>query len=345
MDFSRFLSLVFLLFLCSCEHKNAKLSEELKTKTRDFIISFASCNNQNTPNLMWDPILSNEPQVFIWGGDIIYSDTYDMSIMSDAYQKMKNDSAYMNFKENLSVLGIWDDHDYGINDGGANYSQKDSVQQIFLDFFDVDSLDIRRKQKGVYNSKLFKIGDYSINIILLDTRYFRSELSKDPEGKKRYIPDNNSESTMLGTEQWNWLENELTSSKANFNIIMSSIQFLSYEHGFESWGNMPNEVIKMNEILAGSKAKGIILLSGDRHIAEISKANVPGMTYPLIDFTSSGMTHSYDSFKGESNPYRVSEVVSKKNFGILRIDLTNNLVKMEIRGENNVLFQSYIQKY
>jgi alkaline phosphatase D len=69
------------------------------------------------------------------------------------------------------------------------------------------------------------------------------------------------------------------------------------------------------------------------------------MNYPLIDFTSSGMTHSYDTFKGESNPYRVSEVVSKKNFGILRIDLTNNLVKMEIRGENNALFQSYIQKY
>ncbi len=294
---------------------------------------------------MWDPILSNEPQVFIWGSDIIYSDTYDMSIMSNAYQKMKNDSAYMNLKENLSVLGVWDEHAYGLNDGGANYSQKDSVQQIFLDFFDVDSLDNRRKQKGIYNSKLFKIDDYSINIILLDTRYFRSELTKDPEGKKRYIPNNNSESTMLGTEQWNWLENELTSSKANFNIIMSSIQFLSYEHGFESWGNMPNEINKMEEILAGSNAKGIILLSGDRHIAEISKANVPGMTYPLIDFTSSGMTHSYDTFKGESNPYRVSEVVSKKNFGILRIDLTNNLVKMEIRGENNALFQSYIQKY
>ena len=75
---------------------------------------------------------------------------------------------------------------------------------------------------------------------------------------------------MLGESQWQWLEKELTDSKAQFNVIMSSIQFLSYEHGFESWGTMPQEVKKMEEILSKSKAKGIIFLSGDRHIAEIS---------------------------------------------------------------------------
>ncbi len=314
-------------------------------KKNKFVLAFGSCNNQNVENNLWTPILSHNPALFIWGGDIIYSDTEDMKFMTKNYNKMKRDPSYVSFKNQIPILGTWDDHDYGLNDGGANYSQKDSVQQIFLDFFDVPSDDPRRKQQGVYFTKEYKVSDSSIKIIILDTRYFRSDLSKDPTGEKRYIPNESGEITMLGKTQWKWLETELINSKAQFNIIMSSIQFLSYEHGFESWGNMPKEVKKMEDILTKSKARGIIILSGDRHIAEISKANVPGMTYPLIDFTSSGMTHSYDSFKGESNPYRVSEVVSKKNFGILRIDLTNNLVKMEIRGENNVLFQSYIQKY
>lgn len=337
--------IVFLSFLASCDKKNTNTPVQIETDKDQFVISFASCSNQHIPNLMWGPILSNEPDVFIWGGDIIYSDTYDMKVMKDSYHKMKSDSAYSSFRKKVPVSGTWDDHDYGINDGGAEYIKKDSVQQLFLDFFDVDDKDPRRLQKGIYDSQLYQIEDVLINIIILDTRYFRSELTKDPEGIKRYIPSDSSNSTMLGKEQWSWLETELSNSKADFNIIMSSIQFLSSEHGFETWGNMPKEVEKMKGLLLKTKAKRVIILSGDRHIAEISKADIDGLPYPLVDFTSSGMTHSYDSFSEEENKFRVSEVVSDKNFGILRFDLNKKEVKMEIRGEGNHLFQSFSQKY
>ena len=345
INFRRVFFFLLLLLLPSCKQEKINASEEIVTNKHDFVISFASCSNQHIPNLMWDPILSNKPDIFVWGGDIIYSDTYDMKVMTDSYQKMKNDTAYVNFSEKVPVFGTWDDHDYGINDGGAEYAKKDSVQQIFLDFFDVNKDDPRRKQKGIYHAELFNIGDASINLIVLDTRFFRSELTKDPEGKKRYIPDNKNNSTMLGEEQWAWLERELSGSKADFNIIMSSIQVLSDQHGFETWGNMPAEVTKLKDLLIETKAKRVIILSGDRHIAEISKTDISGLTYPLIDFTSSGMTHSYDSFTAEDNPYRISEVVSDKNFGILHFNLSEMIVKMEIRGEDNQLFQSYSQKY
>ncbi len=319
--------------LIGCENKN------------EFVLSFGSCNNQNIKNNLWQPILRHNPDLFIWGGDIIYSDTEDMKFMSENYSKMKNDPSYVDFKNQVPILGTWDDHDYGLNDGGENYSQKDSVQQIFLDFFDVPTDDHRREQKGIYFSEEFKVNDSLIKIIILDTRFFRSDLSKDPTGEKRYIPNNSGEITMLGQEQWKWLERELTNSKAQFNVIMSSIQFLSYEHGFESWGTMPKEVHKMENILVKSKARGLVFLSGDRHIAEISKKDVKGLNFPLIDITSSGMTHSYDSFKGEPNAYRFADVVSQKNFGILRFDFDKNTVKMEIRGEGNTLYRSIEQKF
>ena len=220
----------------------------------------------------------------------------------------------------VRVIGTWDDHDDGLNDGGYEYEKKDSVQQLLLDFFDVDSSDNRRKRRGIYFSELIDIGEKSIKIIALDTRYFRTNLTVDSTGKK-------------------------TSSNSDFNIIISSIQFLSKEHGFETWGNMPHEVDKMKEIIAKSNAKGVIILSGDRHIAEISKDSINKMKYPLIDFTSSGLTHSYSSFKGEPNMYRVTDVVSKINFGILRFNFQANQVNMEIRGERNVLYQDITQKY
>ena len=314
-------------------------------KKETFVISFASCNNQNIPNKLWSPILSHDPDLFIWGGDIIYSDTENMALMRENYKRMKDDMAYSNFRKKIPVIGTWDDHDYGLNDGGANYLKKDSAQQLFLDFFDVEPDHPRRNQKGIYELYTYSKGGASINIIVLDTRYFRSDLTKDPTGEKRYIPTDNQDATMLGTSQWKWLEDILTTSDAQFNIIVSSIQFLSSEHGFESWGNMPGEVEKMKKLIVKSKARGVVFLSGDRHIAEISKIDIPGLDYPLIDFTSSGMTHSYSSFIGEPNAFRIGDVVAEKNFGLLTIDLKENTVKMEIRGEENVLFKELIQKY
>ena len=69
------------------------------------------------------------------------------------------------------------------------------------------------------------------------------------------------------------------------------------------------------------------------------------MSYPLIDFTSSGLTHSYTKFHGETNKFRIGNVVSQKSFGILRFDLKNKKVLMQMRGENNVLQQELIQLY
>ena len=270
-----------------------------KNESNDsFVIAFGSCDNQNLPNVLWNEILKNNPDLFIWGGDIVYADGEDIKGMQFSYKKQKNDPAYQNFKKEIRILGTWDDHDYGVNDGGIEFHKKDSVQQIFLDFFDVDSVDKRRSRKGVYYSEKFEIGGNSVNIIVLDTRYFRTHLTKDTTGIKRYIPNNYGQGTILGKAQWEWFENELNASNSNFNIIVSSIQFLSKEHGFESWGNMPHEVDKMKGIISDSEAKGVILLSGDRHIAEISMDKVKNLDYPIIDFTSSGLTHSYSSFFG-----------------------------------------------
>jgi len=336
--------LIFLTILLSCDQKSER-TLDINKSTNELIISFGSCNNQNLENKMWPAILKNKPDLFIWGGDIIYSDTDDMQFMAKNYNQQKNDSAYSDFVKKIPIVATWDDHDYGVNDGGFEYEKKDSVQQIFLDFFDVEKSSYRRKQQGVYYAKKVKIGDHSVNIIVLDTRYFRTNLTKDPTGVKRYIPDTNPNGTMLGKKQWKWLEKQLNNSNSDFNILVSSIQFLSYEHGFESWGTMPLEVEKLKNIISKSKAKGVIIISGDRHIAEISKDSIANFSYPLIDFTSSGMTHSYTAYSGEENKFRLTNVVSDKNFGIMKFNFDQNKVNFEIKGENNVLFESYSQKY
>ena len=346
MKYFKYISLLFLI-LASCKTNTKQQDKIISSEVAfdDFIIAFGSCNNQEIPNLLWKEILKNNPNVWIWGGDIIYSDTEDMEFMAKNYQKQKNDPDYANFIKNIDILATWDDHDFGLNDGGIEYPKKAEAQDLFLDFIDVDKDNNRRQQEGVYFAKDYKINDETIKIILLDTRYFRTALTQDNITKKRYKPNAYGEGSMLGDVQWEWLTNQLQNSNASYNIIVSSIQFLSSEHGFESWGNMPHEVDKLVNVIKTTNAKNTIILSGDRHLSEFSKKDDDNLAYPLIDFTSSGLTHSYTTFSGEPNKYRVGKVVSDKSFGILKFDFKNNRVIMQMRGEDNILLQELIQSY
>ena len=339
------LASIFLLLVTSCAKRRPVLLKEPQTEPADLVIAFGSCNNQRLENPLWEAILQNGPDLFIWGGDIVYADTENMGLMRAEYGRLKDDPSYSAFRKKVPVDGTWDDHDYGSNDGGREYTKKDSVQQIFLDFFDVPPVSERRSRKGVYHVRDVRVKDSLVRILFLDTRFFRSPLTRDPNGKKRYVPNPYGEGTMLGEEQWRWLESQLKGSEASFHVIVSSIQFLSAKHGFETWGNMPHEVDRMTRLLAETNARGLLFLSGDRHIAEISRTSIEGLDYPLIDFTSSGMTHAYSSFSGEPNPNRIAGVVSELNFGLLRFDLVQRQVILEIRGRDNRLLVTHTQNY
>ncbi|MEP2237163.1 MAG: alkaline phosphatase D family protein [Maribacter sp.] len=331
------------LFLASCSSN--KKAVENNAVNAGFVLAFGSCNRVDLPNLLWDDVLNTKPDVWVWGGDNIYADTDDMVALRSMYNVQKEQPEYKKLTASTDILGTWDDHDYGLNDGGVEFKAKDASQQEFLNFMNVPDDSPLRKRQGVYNSKKYEVDGHSINIIILDTRYFRTKLTADTETKKRLKPNEYGDGTMLGEVQWNWLENELNSSKADFNIIVSSVQYLSNEHGFEAWGNFPHEVDKLAKVIAASKAAGVIILSGDRHISEFSRTNIGEMSYPVIDFTSSGLTHAYRGFSGEPNKYRVGEVVFTESFGILEFNFEAKKVDFKIVGDNGIVLEKLEQVY
>lgn len=328
------------------EPSNAETATPSQESDYDFVVSFGSCNKQDHPQPLWNAVAEQNPDIFIWGGDNIYADTNDMAKLKADYQTQLENPNYSSFLEriNYQIYGTWDDHDYGKNDAGKEWAYKAESQQLFLDFMGVDSLDSRRSRKGVYYAETFEIKGKSLKLIVLDTRYFRSPLQEDKQSKKRYTPWRNGEGTLLGKAQWEWFENELGNSTADYHIIMSSIQVWSDEHGFETWGNFPHEVDKLKILLNTYRPKNIIMLSGDRHISEFSSQPLENYDYPIFDFTSSGLTHAYSSFSTEPNADRVGEVVATESFGLLKYNFENNSVLMEMRNTDGVL-QAYELKF
>lgn len=341
---------ILLLFSCgnSSEEKNGETTENtfIEENSADFTLVFASCNHQDRPQPLWQPILDSKPDVFIWGGDNVYADTDDMEKMKADYNKVNANPLYEKLKEHTAITGTWDDHDYGKNDAGADWEKKNEAKEILLNFLGVAEDDPRRSREGVYFSETYNTENGSIKMISLDTRYFRSPLKKSDNPDRRYDSwDEDHDGTMLGEAQWEWLGEELKDDSADFTLIVTSIQFLSKEHGWEKWYNFPSEVEKMRELLKGAKAKNIILLSGDRHMAEISVDDEAGLDYPLIDFTSSGLTHTWPHFSTEGNEYRVSNIIKRLNFGVLFFDFKNKTVTFELRGRDNFIFERFTQQY
>ena len=330
------LILSFLQFACSSQQVNQTvtnlyLHQSPNTQKTHHNIAFGSCNKHLFPQDYWTIIAKQKPDLWIWLGDIVYADTDNETALFNAYNTLFSNVFYQNFIRNTPVTGIWDDHDYGKNDGGKDFKFKHTSEKLFLNFLNDSSS--ARNREGIYRN--FSLGadvDKSIELILLDTRFFKDNPEK-----------NNSNLQILGAKQWAWLEETLQKSESPFVLICSGIQVLSNEQPFETWGQFSNEREKLLNLLAKYPHKTILILSGDRHISEFSRIENQGKS--IVDFTSSGLTHSYDNFTSEKNPYRVQEVYKGKSFGSLQIDWENKNYTIQIISTQGKVIQTLTQKF
>lgn len=310
-------------------------SIQAKTEVLETIV-FGSCARQDRPAPVWDAMAAIKPQLAILLGDNIYGDTQDMEVMKAKYGMLAGSPGFKALKAGCPLMAVWDDHDYGVNDGGASYPKKDASRKVLLDFFGEPEDSPRRSQPGgIYTAKIFGPPGKRVQVILLDTRYHRSELKKAPgRGSTGYLPDSSPSAVMLSPEQWNWLDDQLA-QPAELRLIGSSIQVVSEDHRFEKWANMPTERAKLFAAIRKAGAAGVVILSGDRHLGEISSMDAE-IGYPLIDITASGINQASPTYRQvESNRHRVAGMPWGNHFGAIRIDWskTDPLVRLELRDE------------
>jgi len=288
-------------------------------------IAFGSCNNQDLPQPLWVTIAAFNPQLWIWLGDNIYGDSEDMAVLSAKWDRQKSSPEYR--KLTCPVTGTWDDHDFGVNDGGKDYLMKAASQRLFLKFLDVPADDPRWSQEGIYSAQTFGPSGEQVAVILLDVRTFRDKPKTDGD--------------ILGETQWAWLEKTLTDSRAQIHLIASGSQVLPTEHRFEKWSDYPKSRARILALLDKYKTAAPVFLTGDRHHAEISLLNSPG---PVHEITASSLTHSRKGNASEPNALRVGAVFTDNNFGTITIDWKSRDASLAIRDRSgNPVLEKHIK--
>jgi alkaline phosphatase D len=331
-------------------------------------ILFGSCSHQDKAMPIFDAILQEPADAFIFLGDNIYGDTEDMQELAQKYNKLGQDPGVKALKSKVAVYAIWDDHDFGENDAGKHYPFKAESKEVMLDFWNVAKDSPRRsREDGIYGSYLISpdnadiqlagmqeagiqeagmqeadVTDLNaIRLILPDLRYMRDDLESvgligyETDRKLKDMgPYKHSKGSMLSEQQWQWLEIELQQPE-RIKIIGSSLQLIADFTGWESWANFDDRQ-RLFDLIKKHKANGVFIISGDTHWGEISKFDT-SMDYPLWDVTSSGLTEEWKQVS--PNQHRVSGYTDKVNYGFFTVnwDLTDPSIHFGLKDVNGAV--------
>ena len=300
-------------------------------------IGFGSCLDQKMPQPIWKSVLAQQPDLFLMIGDNVYGDikSPDLAELIEAYRLQARHPEFAEARAAFPFLATWDDHDYGVNDGGGSFQYRARSADLFRAFW---QMDVRQPDGGIYHSRIIGSETRRVQIIMLDTRSFRSDFKrKGPDFPYwgRYMPDPSAGRTILGETQWSWLAGELR-RPAEVRLLVSSIQVLAEGHGFERWGNLPRERQRLVDLLNETAANGVVLLSGDRHAGAMYKLE-GGTRYPVYELTASSLNRSYGPSKDERVPPLISGIYHPENFGLATIDWEKRLLKLALHGMDGVV--------
>lgn len=308
-------------------------------------ILVASCFNEETENATaMSTIAADEADLFLMIGDNVYGDMNGRAYVNnqatldelrESFSELAAREEFQAVRAKHPMMVAWDDHDYGANDAGREFPFRRLAERIHERFWGLENEDAGA-WPGTYYARSFGPEGQRVQVIMLDTRFFRSPLTPTDEwgkkGKERYVPSESEGQDMLGNDQWTWLENQLQ-DPADLRLVVSSIQILPTDgHGFEAWSRLPAEQERLYSLVAETEAEGVVFVSGDRHTAFLYKDDA-ALPYPAYELTASSMNASFAETSPEMDRAQIGAGYAPQNFGAIDIDWNSGTVRLAIKSD------------
>ena len=100
---------------------------------------------------------------------------------------------------------------------------------------------------------------------------------------------------------------------------------------------------KLVDTIRDTGAKGVVLLSGDRHVGALYRETPPGLP-PLYEITSSGLNMVFWQ-ANEPGPNRLGALYPAANFGVVDIDWREQKVQLALRDEGGTTRRSVVLNF
>jgi alkaline phosphatase D len=305
----------YLLYVSDLDSLDIREFSNYEQPKNNFKVAICSCMNDNYFSEQiksWNSVSRLNPDYIFLIGDNVYADTGDKSSelngcnpkrLLNRYIETRTRLELFYLKKLIPIAMVWDDHDYGKNNGGSDYKFKRASKKIFKDFSLNENPEISEEGLGVG----FKLKLADTNFLFLDNRFYRD---------KKYH---------FGKKQEEWLFKNLEASQNTKvavqaqNVIISGDQFFGKYHPFESFeANHPENFKNFIKKISNLKSTPL-LISGDRHISELQRIDIDA-NKKIFEITSSPIHSSLPpeaTLKQFHNPHRDWAVANKNNFCLI----------------------------
>lgn len=306
-------------------------------------ILIGSCLDEETgPSAALASIAGEDADLFLMVGDNVYGDrdgrSYvnnqaDLEELRESFADLAARQDFQAVRATHPMMVSWDDHDFGANDAGQEFPFRSLAERVHEVFWGLDDQDVGQ-WPGTYYARSFGPDGQRVQVIMLDTRFFRSGLTPTDEygakGKERYLPaPSGSMQDMLGAAQWTWLENQLQ-QPADIRFIASSVQVMPTVHGWEAWSALPDERQRLFDLIRKTEASGVVFLSGDRHTAFIyEEADI--LPYSAHELTASSLNVAFATESAELDTRQVGAGFAPENYGAVEIDWEARTIALKIK--------------
>ena len=235
-------------------------------------------------------------------------------------------------KRLVPILAVWDDHDYGWNNGNKSYKYKEDSKKIFEAFY------AQRErggnsyfEQGPGVSSIFKA--FNIQFIFLDNRSFRGEKGRGSH---------------WGELQEKWLMKHLASrEKFKGHVLINGDQFFGAYHRFESFeGHRKKHFTRVMEKIFKSRRPSLFI-SGDRHLFELMEIPKEEFGYKTYEITSSGVHAKMypSSWNQWPNPRQIKGIAGVHNYTLIQFHGQSGLAfhVQTFSGDSKLLFEKKLK--
>lgn len=241
-------------------------------------LAFGSCAH-NKPLALWTQMDESGIDGLVLLGDTPYIDSTKLEVARQKHREFLQVPELAKLIDHTPTWGTWDDHDFGRNDSDGRLPGKENNRQALIEYR--ANREYGHGGQGIYTK--FEYGP--IEVFLLDTRWFaRTEKS----------PVDPSQPTLLGAEQWKWLQASLLASKAKFKLLTCGMIWDDKKNSeSDDWGTYTHERDALYRFIGEHQISGVVLIGGDIHCSRLLKYDTEKTVgYPIHQFIVSPIHHS-----------------------------------------------------
>jgi membrane-associated phospholipid phosphatase/phosphodiesterase/alkaline phosphatase D-like protein len=281
-----------------------------------FRVALSSCARVGSNGRVFDAIAASEPLLYLAMGDIHYSNIGENSpdAFRSAFDELLTEPGQAALYRQVPIAYVWDDHDYGPNDGDSTSPSRPAARQVYREVV---------PHSGV------EPGDAAINQAFTI-------------GRVRFVmTDNRSERTddsMLGDEQRAWLIDELTESSRTHALVVwvNPVPWIvEARDGGDNWSGFAHERMVIADAIAQAEIDNLIMVSGDAHMVALDDgtnsdySTAGGASFPV--FHAAALDRP-GSIKG--GPYSDGAFDGAGQFGLLDIADAGDTISVTTTGVN-----------